>query len=148
MLEISFLFFFLVHRNFISSKSSGRVTLDNLVENIEKNKLAEIFKENFKPEREKMNREMHFSGPPIAVRDFVPQNMGLSLGLPLSVEPNAPIPPDSLINTPFISCPPILHNKEDTNIENENFLDASDQVGDGSSDSDMEVVKETPLGVL
>jgi hypothetical protein len=110
------------------------------VENIEKNKLVEIFKENFKPEREKMNREMHFSGPPIAVRDFVPQNMGLSLGLPLSVEPNAPRPPDSLINTPFISCPPIL--------ENENFLDASDQVGDGSSDSDMEVVKETPLGVL
>jgi hypothetical protein len=37
-----------------------------------------------------------------------------------------------------------MQNKEDTNVEKENFLDASDQVGDGSSNSDMDVVKETP----
>jgi hypothetical protein len=44
-----------------------------------------------------------------------------------------------LFNNPLFT-----QNKEDGNVEKENFLDASDQVGDGSSDSDMEVVKETP----
>jgi hypothetical protein len=74
------------------------------------------------------------------------QKMGLHVGLSMNGEPNVPRPPDLLNVPPFLNSPPFPHNREDTNVEKENFLDASDQVGDGSSDSDMEVVKETPLG--
>jgi hypothetical protein len=71
--------------------------------------------------------------------------MGLQVGLSMNGEPNVPRPLD-LLNVPhLLISPPLTHNREDTNVEKENFLDASDQVGDGSSDSDMEVVQETPL---
>jgi hypothetical protein len=71
--------------------------------------------------------------------------MGLHVGLTMNEGPNIPRPPDLLKVPPFLNSPPLIHNREDSNVEKENFMDASDQVGDGSSDSDMEVVQETPL---
>jgi hypothetical protein len=66
----------------------------------------------------------------------------------LSGGPNAPRPPDSMNAPPLINTISTSQQKEDVNVEKENFLDASDQVGDGSSDSDMDIVKETPSSEL
>jgi hypothetical protein len=115
-------------------------TLENIVENIEKNQLANIFKEQFQQVRESGNN----NGTTNVIMGFNSQ-MGLQVGLSMNGEPNVPRPPDLLNVHPLLISPPLTHNREDTNVEKENFLDASDQVGDGSSDSDMEVVQETPL---
>ncbi|KAK2425036.1 zinc ion binding / nucleic acid binding protein [Trifolium repens] len=129
-----------------NSKGSGRASLDNIVENFEKNKLAGIFKEQFNPEREKRDGEMKFNGPSNPIRDSSSQDLGLPFGLSMSGPPNAPRPPDLQNNLLITSSTPISNNKEDSNLEKDNFLDASDQVGEGSSDSDMEVVNETLPG--
>jgi hypothetical protein len=70
------------------------------------------------------------------------------MGLMLSGGPNVPRPPDFMDAPPIINITSNFQQKEDINVEKENFLDASDQVGDGSSDSDMEIVKETPSSEL
>ncbi|KAK2399216.1 zinc ion binding / nucleic acid binding protein [Trifolium repens] len=108
------------------SKNCGRATLENIVENIEKNKLATISRDIFKPFKE----------------------MGPQMGLFMNGDPNTPRPPDVLNAPSLISNMTNYQYIEVPSVEKENFLDANDQVGDGSSDSDMEVVKETPNGVL
>ncbi|KAK2384311.1 zinc ion binding / nucleic acid binding protein [Trifolium repens] len=125
-----------------TSKNNGRATLDHLVENIEKNKLANLVKEQIRQPRESGDKE----GIVMDGRGFNFQEMGLHVGLPLKGAPNVPRPPDFQNVPPFINTPPPVQATDDINQEKENFLDASDQVGEGSSDSDMEVVKETPLG--
>jgi hypothetical protein len=121
-----------------AGKNNGRTNPDHIVENIEKNNLANIFKTKFTPMREKKEKEG-------ATKDgFNFQDMGLML----SGGPNVPRPPDSMDTPPIINITSNSQQKEDINVEKENFLDASDQVGDGSSDSDMEIVKETPSSEL
>jgi hypothetical protein len=129
-----------------SSKSSGRAHVDTMVVNKEQNKLAGIFKDQFNRERDQGKKEMRINETQNDKGESNFHDTGLHLGPTMNGEPNAPRPPDLLNVPPFISSPPFLQLKEDTIIEKENFLDASDQVGDGSSDSDMEIVKETPIG--
>jgi hypothetical protein len=123
----------------ITSKNPGRATLETIVENIEKNKLTNIFKEQFQQVREDGNNNETTD----EIRGFNFQEMGLHVGLPLHGAPNVPRPPDLQIVPPFINISPAAPVTDNFNLEKENFLDASDQVGE---DSDMEVVKETPLG--
>ncbi|KAK2376903.1 zinc ion binding / nucleic acid binding protein [Trifolium repens] len=127
-----------------TSKNNGKATLENIVESIEANKLANLFREQFQQGRENGNH----NGIANEARGFNIQEVGLPVNLTMNGDPNVPRPPDSLHTPPTFNSPPLLQNKEDINVEKENFLDASDQVGDGSSDSDMEVVKETPTGDL
>ncbi|WJX39047.1 hypothetical protein P8452_26637 [Trifolium repens] len=127
-----------------ANKNNSRVTVENKVENSEKNKLANIFKEKFQQGREIGN----INGIPNEKGVLSQQEGGLPLGLTKNGGPYAPRPPDLLITPPFVTNQLFTQNKEDGNVEKENFLDASDQVGDGSSDSDMDVVKETPTHEL
>jgi hypothetical protein len=131
------------------SKNNGKATVDFGVEksNMENNNLAGNYKGKFNQEREKWEKGRKLNGPQKELAGLHYQEVGLSMDLSMNGEPNVPRPPDLLNAPPFISNPP-NYNTEDTNIDKENFLDASDQVGNESSDSDMEVVKETPLGVL
>jgi hypothetical protein len=123
----------------LNSKNNGRATLDHFVENIEKNKLANLVKEQVRQVKENGDKEAIVKER----RGFNFQEMGLHVGLPLHGAPNVPRPPDLQIVPPFINISPSVPVTDNFNLEKENFLDASDQVGE---DSDMEVVKETPLG--
>jgi hypothetical protein len=126
------------------NKHNSRVTVENKGENLEKNNLANIFKEKFQPDKESGN----ISGTLNEKDGLRQQEVGLPLGLSMNGGPYTPRPPDLLNTPPFFNNPLFIQNKEDGNVEKENFLDASDQVGDGSSDSDMDVVKETPTSEL
>jgi hypothetical protein len=128
----------------IANKNNSRATVENKVESSEKNKLANIFKEKFQPSREFGN----LNGIPNEKGGLSHQEVGLPLGFTKNGGPYAPRPPDLLITLLIVTNPLFTQNKEDGNVEKENFLDASDQVGDVSSDSDMEVVKETPTSEL
>jgi hypothetical protein len=123
-----------------AGKNNGRTNPEHIVENIEENNLANIFKTKFTPMREKKGKD----GAPKENSGFNFQDMGLML----SGGPNVPRPPDFMDAPPIINITSNFQQKEDINVEKENFLDASDQVGDGSSDSDMEIVKETPSSEL
>jgi hypothetical protein len=126
------------------SKTNGKATLENIVVNRETNKMTTLFREQFQQGRGNGNHNGIVNDP----RGFKFQAVGLPVNLTMNGDPNVPRPLDSLHTPPISNSPPLLQNKEDSNVEKENFLDASDQVGDGSSDSDMEVVKETPAGDL
>jgi hypothetical protein len=131
------------------SKNIGRPNGECDVEksNGENIKLTGNYKGKFNQVREKWERGRKFNEPPKELAGLNYQGVGLSMDSSMNGEPNVPRPPDLLNAPPFISSNP-NYNNEDTTIEKENFLDASDQVGNESSDSDMELVKETPLGVL
>jgi hypothetical protein len=59
--------------------------------------------------------------------------------------PNLPRPPDNVVIPPISQkIPTLLTSNEDLAIEGEVFEDANDQGSNLSSDSDMEVVGETP----
>jgi hypothetical protein len=59
--------------------------------------------------------------------------------------PNLPRPPDNVVIPPLSQkIPTLLTSNEDLSIEGEVFEDANDQGSHLSSDSDMEVVGETP----
>jgi hypothetical protein len=121
-------------------KNNGRSNPEHIVENIEKNNMANIFKTQFTPIREKKSKD----GAPKDNNGFNFHDKGLML----SGGPNAPRPPDFMTAPPILNTISTTQQKEDFNVEKENFLDASDQVGDGSSDSDMDIVKETPSSEL
>jgi hypothetical protein len=131
------------------SKNIGRPNGECDVEksNGENIKLTGNYKGKFNQVREKWERGRKFKEPPKELAGLNYQGVGLSMDSSMNGEPNVPRPPDLLNAPPFISSNP-NYNNEDTTIEKENFLDASDQVGNESSDSDMELVKETSLGVL
>jgi hypothetical protein len=122
----------------ILSKNNGRTTVENIVENIEKNDLANIFKEKFQQVKisEKNNESAKGGG------GFNFQEVGLHVGLPMIGDPNTPRPPDMLVVPPSASVPD--HKNEDTIGEGEIFEDANDQGSNMGSDSEMDIVRETP----
>jgi hypothetical protein len=67
--------------------------------------------------------------------------MGPQMSLPSFLPPNVPRPPDIHVVPPNDT---FSHQMENYNIEGDNFLDASYQGITGSSDSEMECVRETP----
>jgi hypothetical protein len=78
-----------------ASKNNSRATMENMVDNLEKNKLPNIFTEQFQPVRESGN----ISGIPNEKGGLSHKEVGLPLGLTLNGGPYAPRPPD-LLNTP------------------------------------------------
>jgi hypothetical protein len=67
------------------------------------------------------------------------------MGLPMNEDPNAPRPPDMLIVPPQTIVPDQSQTRnEDTLIEGEIFEDANDQGSNIGSDSEMDIVRETP----
>jgi hypothetical protein len=119
--------------------------LDHIEKNIGKNKLANIFKEQFHQVRDSGNNSeiIKASGGSNC------NEMGLHVGLAINGNPNIPRPPDLLnaptgntSTTPLIITPSQTQN-EDVTVEGEIFEDANDQGSNMGSDSEMEIVRET-----
>jgi hypothetical protein len=67
------------------------------------------------------------------------------LGPKSVTNPNMPRPPDNMFISPTLQIiPPVMEPNEDLPIDGEVFEDANDQGSNLSSDSDMELVVETP----
>jgi hypothetical protein len=67
------------------------------------------------------------------------------LGPKSVINPNMPRPPDNVFIPPTLQItPPVIKPNEDLPIDGEVFEDANDQGSNLSSDSDMELVVETP----
>jgi hypothetical protein len=71
------------------------------------------------------------------------QKENLDLGQMPILYPNIPRPPD-LVNTHPTNSSLMLNQESDINGDNDEFVDANDIGSGGNSDSDMEIVGETP----
>jgi hypothetical protein len=71
------------------------------------------------------------------------QKENLDLGQMPILYPNIPRPPD-LVNTHPTNSSLMLNQESDINGDNDEFVDANEHGSGGNSDSDMEIVGETP----
>jgi hypothetical protein len=131
-----------------NGKFHGRSTMESFVDSLEKNQMVNLLTTQFNNVKTSGDQHVHAkqsqrNNKGVSNRDGEPnkEGMGPQMSLPSFLPPNVPRPPDIHVVPPNDT---FSHQMENYNIEGDNFLDASDQGITGSSDSEMECVRETP----